>query len=244
MANIIMNIHAQVLDAFRRGDSKVAWELVCEHIGGKDGMTIPDSALTVDCVPTQWRWRHPSAAQAFALTYYGDEMKSKGGPDGCALYEQVSEKERLDHLASFSLTELRAVLYFVQRAARWNESDPEPNLVRRLLTEIRKRLKASLTMNENPIGLLLKATQFAAEKHRNQRRKDAEACLAYGLMVLSGKGTPKDPAEGFAWMLTARNLGLDPFMEVIILVQEPQLTPSQRAEATQRAATLLPTLGS
>ena len=63
-------------------------------------------------------------------------------------------------------------------------------------------------------------------------------------MVLSGKGTPKDPAEGFAWMLTARNLGLDPFMEVIILVQEPQLTPSQRAEATQRAATLLPTLGS
>lgn len=175
MANRRMNIHAQVLDAFRRGDSKVAWELVCEHIGGKDGMTIPDSALTVDCVPTQWSWRHPSAAQAFALTYYGDEMKSKGGPDGCALYEQVSEKERLDHLASFSLTELRAVLYFVQRAARWNESDPEPNLVRRLLTEIRKRLKTSLTMNENPLGLLLKATQFAAEKHRNQRRKDAEA---------------------------------------------------------------------
>ena len=28
---------------------------------------------------------------------------------------------------------------------------------------------------ENPIGLLLKATQFAADRHRNQRRKDAEA---------------------------------------------------------------------
>ena len=34
MANKIMNIHAKVLDAFRRGDSKAAWELVCEHLGG------------------------------------------------------------------------------------------------------------------------------------------------------------------------------------------------------------------
>ncbi len=30
-------------------------------------------------------------------------------------------------------------------------------------------------MNENAIGLILKATKFAAEKHRNQRRKDVEA---------------------------------------------------------------------
>lgn len=30
-------------------------------------------------------------------------------------------------------------------------------------------------MNENAIGLILKATRFAADKHRNQRRKDVEA---------------------------------------------------------------------
>ena len=30
-------------------------------------------------------------------------------------------------------------------------------------------------MTDNSIGLILKATQFAADKHRNQRRKDAEA---------------------------------------------------------------------
>lgn len=30
-------------------------------------------------------------------------------------------------------------------------------------------------MNESPLGLLLRTTQFAADKHRNQRRKDAEA---------------------------------------------------------------------
>ena len=30
-------------------------------------------------------------------------------------------------------------------------------------------------MNNTPVGLVLKAAQFAADKHRNQRRKDAEA---------------------------------------------------------------------
>jgi guanosine-3',5'-bis(diphosphate) 3'-pyrophosphohydrolase len=30
-------------------------------------------------------------------------------------------------------------------------------------------------MNDNPTGLILKAAQFAADRHRNQRRKDAEA---------------------------------------------------------------------
>lgn len=30
-------------------------------------------------------------------------------------------------------------------------------------------------MTDNSLGLLLKATQFAADKHKNQRRKDAEA---------------------------------------------------------------------
>ena len=30
-------------------------------------------------------------------------------------------------------------------------------------------------MNDNPIGLIIKATRFAADKHRNQRRKDVDA---------------------------------------------------------------------
>ena len=198
MDNTRPKIHAQVLDAFCRGDSKVAWDLVCEHIGGKNGMSIPDEALTVECVPTHWSWKHPSAAQAFALTYYGDEMKSQGGPDGCGLFEQVTQEDNYERLSTLTLTELRALLYFIQRAARWNESDPEPTLVRRLLTEIRKRLKASITMNDNALGLVLKASQFAAEKHRNQRRKDAEASPYINhpialANVLANEGNVTDP---------------------------------------------------
>jgi len=168
-------IHAQVLEAFRLGDNRRSWELVCEHIGGRDGMTIPDEALTADCVPIDGSWEHPSAAQAFALTYYGDEMVSKGGPDGSLLSQRISDPGSIDRLASFSLAELRALLYFEQRAARWNDSDPNPELIKRILSEIRLRLEEPMPKTENPIGLILKATQFAADKHRNQRRKDAEA---------------------------------------------------------------------
>ena len=32
-----------------------------------------------------------------------------------------------------------------------------------------------MALSDNPCGLILKATMFAAEKHRNQRRKDADA---------------------------------------------------------------------
>lgn len=78
---------------------------------------------------------------------------------------------------------------------------------------------------------------------KRTRTRDAEACLAYGLLLCSGKGTPRDPVEGFAWMLTARNLGLSPFLGVLTLLQEAKLTPAERDEASRRAAAILPTLG-
>ncbi len=192
------NIQAEVLDAFRRQDNRLTWDLVCEHIGGRDGMTIPNEALTADCVPVDGNWEHPSAAQAFALTYYGDEMASKGGPDGSQLSQRVSAPGSIDHLASFSLTELRALLYFEQRAARWNDSDPNPEFINRILSEIRLRLEVPMPTNENPIGLVLKATQFAADRHRNQRRKDAEASPYINhpialASVLANEGDVTDP---------------------------------------------------
>lgn len=138
-----LTIHAQVLEAFRRRDNRLSWDLVCEHIGGRDGMTIPDEALTADCIPPDWSWKHPSAAQAFALTYYGDEISAQGGPDGSRLSEHVREQGDLDRLKSFTLPELRALLYFEQRASRWNDSDPSPELIKRLLFEIRQRLEGN-----------------------------------------------------------------------------------------------------
>jgi guanosine-3',5'-bis(diphosphate) 3'-pyrophosphohydrolase len=53
-------------------------------------------------------------------------------------------------------------------------------------------------MNENPIGLILKAAEFAADRHRNQRRKDAEASPYINhpislANVLANEGAVTDP---------------------------------------------------
>lgn len=69
-------------------------------------------------------------------------------------------------------------------------------------------------------------------------KRDAEACLAYGLLLTSGRGTDRDPVEGLAHMYLARRLGLDPFKALIIHLTEAPLTKAQRAEAAQRAQSL------
>jgi guanosine-3',5'-bis(diphosphate) 3'-pyrophosphohydrolase len=53
-------------------------------------------------------------------------------------------------------------------------------------------------MNDNPTGLILKAAQFAADRHRNQRRKDAEASPYINhpislANVLANEGDISDP---------------------------------------------------
>lgn len=53
-------------------------------------------------------------------------------------------------------------------------------------------------MNEHPIGLILKAAEFAADRHRNQRRKDAEASPYINhpislANVLANEGAVTDP---------------------------------------------------
>ena len=98
-------IFDDVLAAFRANNAGLAWNLVAENIAGRNGMTLPSELLTADVVPRRWRWRHPSAAQAFALTYYGDEMAATGGSDGCCLYELIEDPG----LKELNLDELRAV---------------------------------------------------------------------------------------------------------------------------------------
>lgn len=71
-----------------------------------------------------------------------------------------------------------------------------------------------------------------------QRRHDAEACLAYGLMVSQGKGVPSDPVEGLAWMKLAERQGLRGIRVIPIRLMEGSLKPAQREEAARRAETL------
>lgn len=88
----------------------------------------------------------------------------------------------------------------------------------------------------------LRYRQALAAFQGKAQQRDANACLACGLMRTSGKGIPKDPVEGLAWMLTARHLGLDPLKTVIIQLNESTLTQPQRAEAALRAQAIEKTL--
>ena len=141
MNNAHQKIITKVLDAFHENDSRAAWELVVEHIGGRKDMGIPDECLSSGVVPRRWGWKLPSLAQAFALTYDGDDMMNGTGPDGYRLLELITRPSDFDNMANFTLTELRASFYALQRQCRWQETDPEPRQVKRLLTEIRKRLR-------------------------------------------------------------------------------------------------------
>ena len=95
----------------------------------------------------------------------------------------------------------------------------------------------------DPLAAEARYQQALATYQKRAQHRDAEACLAYGMLLCFGKGTAIDPIEGFAWMLTARRVGLSPFLGVITQLQEASLTPLQRAEASRRADALLPTLG-
>lgn len=73
-------------------------------------------------------------------------------------------------------------------------------------------------------------------------RRDPEACLAQGLMLAYGKGAPKDPVEGVAWMKVAERLGLRGLRVIPVRLAEAQLPPPQRAEASKRAEDLMKSL--
>jgi TPR repeat protein len=73
-------------------------------------------------------------------------------------------------------------------------------------------------------------------------QREAEACLAYGLLLVSGKGNPRDPVEGLAWMKVAERLGLPGLRTLPIRLIEARMPPIQRTEATQRAEVIQKTL--
>lgn len=78
--------------------------------------------------------------------------------------------------------------------------------------------------------------------HARILRRDPGACLAYGLLITYGKGAPRDPMEGVAWMKVAERLGLKGLQVVPIRLAEAQLPPAQRAEAATRTEALLKSL--
>ncbi|WP_257310066.1 tetratricopeptide repeat protein [Geothrix fuzhouensis] len=83
----------------------------------------------------------------------------------------------------------------------------------------------------------------AVEAYRVRiQHRDPDACMAYGLLLINGKGIEKDPVEGLAHLYLARRLGLDPFKVLIIQLSEVSLSKPQRSEAAQRALAIQKTL--
>ena len=70
------------------------------------------------------------------------------------------------------------------------------------------------------------------------RNGDAEAALACGLIYLRGKGVPRDPVEGLAWLLLAEQLGLHPMRVLAVKSEDAKATPDQRTKARLRMQAL------
>jgi len=61
-----------------------------------------------------------------------------------------------------------------------------------------------------------------------------------GMMLLIGRGTPRDPSEGGKWILLAAHQGQPKALELLDTLKR-KLTPEQRREADQRARQVDPT---
>ncbi|HEY3401454.1 MAG TPA: tetratricopeptide repeat protein [Geothrix sp.] len=123
-----------------------------------------------------------------------------------------------------------------ERALHWAQAAADRGLPDAMV------LAGDLLSPSNLEAANLRYRQALAAFQGKAQQRDADACLAYGLMHTTGKGTPKDPVEGLAWMLIARRLGMDPFKAVIIQFSESTLTKPQRAEAALRAQAIEKTL--
>ena len=71
------------------------------------------------------------------------------------------------------------------------------------------------------------------------RQREPRACLLYGTLCATGRGLPRDPLEGVAWMKVAEARGLPSLQTLPIRLSEAKLTPEQREEAARRSQTLL-----
>lgn len=103
-------------------------------------------------------------------------------------------------------------------------------------------LAGDLLRPSDPVAAETWYQQALAALRPRIAQRDPEACLAQGLMMAYGKGMPKNPVEGVAWMKVAERLGLRGLRVIPVRLAEAQLPPPQRAEATQRAEDLMKSL--
>jgi len=125
-------------EALRKGDA----EAVLQE-GFDLNILVPNEELTEDMIPLTPDWSWPSLAQGFALLFNGYEWAEEKGISLFVLLEQA-EKNNGESLDKYSLTELRSILFALQRSRRDSRSGASPVFVTALLGAIKHKVKFGL----------------------------------------------------------------------------------------------------
>jgi hypothetical protein len=136
--DFMSNFRLSLKEALRNGDAEAVYERGFEcHI------LLPNEELTGEMIPSSPDWRWPSLVQGFALLFDGYNWGEEKGISPFSLLEKA-EVGNNKALEGFTLTELRVVLFALQRAYRDAYGEPDPAFVQNLLDAIKQKVVSGL----------------------------------------------------------------------------------------------------
>lgn len=101
---------------------------------------LPDECLTPGSVPSNPSWDEPSVAQCFALMFDGYSWSEQNSVNLEELYNDALTDWHENRLDRFSISELRAVLFTLQRSYHDSWEQPDSEFVTALLEAIKRKV--------------------------------------------------------------------------------------------------------
>jgi 5-methylcytosine-specific restriction protein A len=209
-----IQVSSDIAQVFRSGEAQKAWDLVIQ-IAGQSGKGIEDSELSADCVPNDLAWEAPSLIQAFALTFDNRSLPPAKRSSADLILNTLESEAPANALVAFSLGELRAALFNLQRI--WHDSDGEPDEkgVERLVAEIRQRFvqREAVWRGDALVASVDAYVSMMANEEAGKPNNQAQLVRALGLrfgrpgkdfMRRFGEISYVLAASGEAWILNLR----------------------------------------
>lgn len=121
-------------EALRNSEAKAVFES-----GFGCHVLLPNEELSVELIPSDPDWRWPSLVQSFALLFDGYKW---GETKGISPFSLLNQAKQLNDksLQNFTLTELRVILFALQREYRDSYCEPDPAFVQNLLDAIKEKV--------------------------------------------------------------------------------------------------------
>jgi len=127
-----------ILNALRNKDAEAVTQLSdCDN-------PLPNDLLTPDAIPMDPNWSWPSIAQSFALTFNGYLWCEKNGLEPSELFIDAEKTWTSNDFEMHTLSELRCLLFALQRTYRDTWGDPDPKFVFELLKAIKQKVESGL----------------------------------------------------------------------------------------------------